>query len=250
MKAQTNRSRGSVLGAWATSLAIATAATALPTTTGFAQQAEAEDGGFAFTIPPLPDSTPRLRNQLESLRDQAQSEYDRGRAELAELRSAAASAYQHSQQWTVTGRTDALVGLGSETFSYTGGAHGNTAFDALIWDAANDRPIGILGLFDNRYFGLSLIDGPFCTALRAQQRERMGDMPDGDFWADCPPLDQVAIAPMGRDGAPFTRFRVRVPPYIAGPYAVGSFDVDVPVTAEMIAALKREYRESFALPGG
>ncbi|RED15950.1 PdaC/SigV domain-containing protein [Parasphingopyxis lamellibrachiae] len=247
MKAQNNRLRGALLGMLAIGLTIAAAFPAAP---GSAQQTEAEDGGFTFTIPTLPDSAPLLQNQLESLRDRARSDYDRGRAELAELQSAAASAYQHSQQWTVTGRTDALIGLDSETFSYTGGAHGNTAFDALIWDVAGDRPIGILGLFANRYHGLSMIDQPFCTALRDQQRERMGDIAEDDLWADCPSLDQVAIAPTGGDGVSFTGFRVRVPPYIAGPYSAGSFDVDVPVTAEMIDALKPAYRESFALPGG
>lgn len=247
MKAQINRAKGALLGMLAIGLA---AAGAIPAAPGFAQPEAVADSGFAFAVPALPESAPRLRNHLESLRDSAQFDYDRGRAELTEMRSGAANAYQHSQQWMVTGRTEALIGLGSETYSYTGGAHGNTAFDALVWDVADDRPIGILGLFDNRYFGLSLIDRPFCAALRDQQRERMGDMPDGDFWADCPSLDQVAIAPMGEDGAPFTGFRVRVPPYIAGPYAVGSFEIDVPVTAEMLAALKRRYRESFALPGG
>ncbi|QLC23755.1 DUF4163 domain-containing protein [Parasphingopyxis algicola] len=223
-------------------------AIALPSTTSFAQQAEAEDAGFVFDIPALPETTPLLQAQLESLRDRARAGYDEGRAELAELRSAAASGYQHSQQWTVTGRTDALIALGSETYSYTGGAHGNTAFDALVWDVESDRPIGVLGLFTNRYLGLSMIDRSFCAALRDQQAERMGEIADDDFWADCPTLDQVAIAAMGGDGTPFTAFRVRVPPYIAGPYAVGTFEIDVPVTAEMLDALKPAYLTSFALP--
>lgn len=211
-----------------------------------AAQAEAERGGFTFDIPALPESVPLLRGQLESLRDRARADYDTGRAELAELRSAAADAYLHDQRWTVTGRTDALIGLASETYSYTGGAHGNTAYDALVWDVASDRPIGVLGLFSNRYLGLSIIDQPFCAALRDQQVERMGEIADDDFWADCPTLDQVAVAPMGGDGAPFTAFRVRVPPYIAGPYAVGTFEVDVPVSAAMLDALRPEYRGSFA----
>lgn len=216
-----------------------------------AAQDESEDAGFAYALPALPETVPLLASRLESERQRARYAYDEGRAELAETMpegSAMVAGFQHDQRWTVTGQTDALIGLGSETYSYTGGAHGNTAFDALVWDVETDRPIGVLGLFANRYLGLSMIDQPFCAGLREQQIERMGDLSGDDFWGGCPPLDQVAIAPMGSDDGPFTSFRVRVAPYIAGPYAAGSFDVDVPVTVAMLEELKPGYRGSFALP--
>ncbi len=215
-----------------------------------AAQQEAETSGFTYELPALPETVPLLARHLESRRAQARAAYDAGRAQLAEMMpegSAMVAGYQHSQQWTIAGQTDALIGLGSETYSYTGGAHGNSFFNALVWDVASDRLIGVLGLFTNRYLGLSMIDQPFCEGLREQQIERMGDISSDDFWADCPPFDQVAIAPMGSDTGLFTSFRVRVPPYIAGPYAAGSFDVDVAVTTEMLGALKPEYRSSFAL---
>lgn len=222
-------------------------ASTLPASPAQAAQEDAGDAGFTYELPALPDTVPLLARQLESQRERARSAYDEGRAELAEIMpegSAMVDGFQHSQQWTVTGQTDALIGLGSETYSYTGGAHGNTAFDALTWDVATDRPIGIIGLFANRYHGLSLIDQPFCEGLREQQIERMGDI-----WGDdCPPLHEVAVAPVAEDGGPFTAFRVRVAPYVAGPYVAGSFDVDVPVTAEMLDQLKPAYRSSFALP--
>lgn len=216
-----------------------------------AAQEEAVDTGFSYTLPALPDTVPLLASRLESERQRAQFAYSEARAELAETMpedSAMVAGFQHDQRWTVTGQTEALIGLGSETYSYTGGAHGNTAFDALVWDVETDRPIGVLGLFANRYLGLSIIDQPFCEGLREQQIERMGDISGDDFWGGCPPLNEVAIAPMGSDGGPFTSFRVRVPPYIAGPYAAGSFDVDVRVTSEILDALKPGYRDSFALP--
>jgi hypothetical protein len=34
-------------------------------------------------------------------------------------------------------------------------------------------------------------------------------------------------------------------PYVAGPYAEGDYDISLPVTAEVIAALKPAYRSSF-----
>jgi hypothetical protein len=40
---------------------------------------------------------------------------------------------------------------------------------------------------------------------------------------------------------------VLVAPYNAGPYAEGSYEVTVPVTPEILALVKAEYRDSFAV---
>lgn len=203
---------------------------------------------FIFDTPALPNTVPLLQGRFASLEQSARSEFDEGRAELAELGSAAAANYYHEERWVVTGSTDRLISLAGQISSYTGGAHGNTNFEAMIWDATSDRPIGVIGLFTNRYHGLSMIDLPFCAGLREQQLERMGELSDDDFWAACPPHDQVAVTATGSEAGPFTEFNVRVAPYIAGPYAVGPFEVDIPMSAELLAAIKPEYRESFALP--
>ncbi|MEM8696811.1 MAG: DUF4163 domain-containing protein [Pseudomonadota bacterium] len=216
-----------------------------------AARSETAHDGFTVELPTLPDAVPQLRSRLESLRDQARSDYDRGRAELAEIMPADSpmvTGYEHNQRWTIAGRTDRLISLGSETYSYSGGAHGNTAFDAILWDVAGDRPLAVIDLFTNRYLGLSLIDMRFCAGLREEQLDRLGAISEDDLWADCPPVEAVALFPTGSADGPFTGFTVSVPPYIAGPYSAGPFEIDVPVTAEMLALIKSEYRASFAVP--
>ncbi|HYC94265.1 MAG TPA: hypothetical protein VEB39_01045 [Sphingomicrobium sp.] len=63
---------------------------------------------------------------------------------------------------------------------------------------------------------------------------------------ECPSLDEIAIIPTDDKGN--GRFEILVlvaSPYVAGPYAEGSYDIELKVTPELIAALKTEYRASF-----
>ena len=45
----------------------------------------------------------------------------------------------------------------------------------------------------------------------------------------------------------FTRIGILVAPYSAGPFAEGTYEVTVPVTPAIIAAVKPQYRASFAV---
>ena len=63
---------------------------------------------------------------------------------------------------------------------------------------------------------------------------------------DCPALSDIAIIPTdkSKDGR-FDRFLLVASPYVAGPYAEGTYEIELPVTPELIAALKGDYRPSF-----
>ena len=41
------------------------------------------------------------------------------------------------------------------------------------------------------------------------------------------------------------RLMLAASPYVAGPYAEGSYEIELAVTPDLIAALKGEYRDSF-----
>jgi hypothetical protein len=63
---------------------------------------------------------------------------------------------------------------------------------------------------------------------------------------DCPAYKEVTvvIADKNSNGR-FDHVQVTADPYVAGPYVEGSYDIDLPITAAMIARLKPEYRASF-----
>ena len=48
------------------------------------------------------------------------------------------------------------------------------------------------------------------------------------------------------NGKAFDRIGILVAPYEAGPYAEGDYEITLPVTDAVIAAVKPEYRPSFA----
>jgi hypothetical protein len=60
------------------------------------------------------------------------------------------------------------------------------------------------------------------------------------------PAEQTVILGSS-NGKAFDRIGVLVSPYAAGPYAEGSYEVTVPVTAKALAAIKPEFRNSFVV---
>ena len=70
-------------------------------------------------------------------------------------------------------------------------------------------------------------------------------MLDGDF-ALCPKFRELAIAPIDSNGnGRFEEIAFVASPYVAGPYVEGAYEVRVPVTARLIAAIEPAYRTSF-----
>lgn len=48
------------------------------------------------------------------------------------------------------------------------------------------------------------------------------------------------------DGERIDRIGLLVGPYVAGPYAEGTYDLTLPVTPAIVAAVRPEWREAFA----
>jgi hypothetical protein len=200
------------------------------------EQAESEPlTGFSYSYPEERlEALPQLAEQMAVFAESAERNFSMLLEESEEAMpdSPALANLTHSEDWGIAGETEALLSLAGTIYEYAGGAHGNTEFASLLW------------VFTDRYAGLAEIDGAYCTNLQAMQRER--GLQDGE-WGDCPLLHEMTIVPVAvSDGAPFTTIRVLVPPYAAGPYSLGPFEVDVPVSAALIALVKPEFRSSFA----
>ena len=89
----------------------------------------------------------------------------------------------------------------------------------------------------------------YCAALDQERVEkRQEPLPlDGEDWLiGCPSLAEQVIVLVDADGDKrFERLRVLIPPYEAGPYVEGTYEVDVPVTGPVRELIKPEYREVF-----
>jgi hypothetical protein len=153
----------------------------------------------------------------------------------------------YSKQWSAAGETPRLLSLQYQHGTYTGGAHPNTDYGALLWDRKLDREIAVTSLFLRASAFASLIRPLYCKRLdREREKRREGEKLDLHEFNACPKLADLAISPVdtGKD-ARFDTIALVASPYLAGPYAEGEYAIDVPVTSQLIAAIKPEYRHSF-----
>jgi hypothetical protein len=153
----------------------------------------------------------------------------------------------YSKQWTTAGQTARLLSLQYELGSFTGGAHPNTSYGALLWDRRSGRPVKVTDLFlrSDAFGALTRIR--YCAALNAERgKRRQGEKLEGEF-AECPKYSDLAISPLdkNKDGR-FDTIAFVASPYTAGPYVEGEYSISLPVTSQLIAAIKPEYRNAFA----
>ena len=151
-----------------------------------------------------------------------------------------------SRGWETAGQSERLLSLQGATGTFTGGAHPNSSYSAILWDRAAGSEITLADLFADPDAPDRLLRKPFCVALDKQRLEkREGERLEGQF-SECPAFKELAISPTDeRHDGRFEKFVFLAGPYVAGPYAEGEYEVAVPLTPALIAALKPEYRASF-----
>jgi hypothetical protein len=151
-----------------------------------------------------------------------------------------------SMRWSVLGSSPRLLSLQGDLAWDSGGAHPNTGTQALLWDRKLNRQLKVDALFARRADFARLTRTSFCTKLDAERlKRRQGEKLGGEF-DQCPKFGDLAIAPVGkkRNGR-FQAIQFTASPYVAGPYVEGDYQISLPVTPKLVAALKREYRSSF-----
>ena len=153
-----------------------------------------------------------------------------------------------SVAWEVVANLPRFLSLSSHISSYSGGAHGNYGRTALVWDRKTGKSFDPKAMFD-----LAALEQataiPRCRLLNAERAERRGEpVPEnGSAWPDdCPDMESVTLFVGSSDGNTFDRLGFYYSPYVAGPYAEGDYEVDLPVTARILGAVKPQYRAVFA----
>jgi hypothetical protein len=155
--------------------------------------------------------------------------------------------YQSSTDYKTAGQSNHLLSLTSDVGAYTGGAHGNYGTSGLLWDRQAANEIKFADLFAEPANRDRLLTQRWCDALNKEREKKRGEPVTGnDMFDECPKLDDIAIVPTDKDGnGKFERLILTASPYVAGPYAEGSYEIDLLVTADLISALKSEYQGSF-----
>jgi hypothetical protein len=155
--------------------------------------------------------------------------------------------FSGSTAYTTAGESGRLLSLRVDSNGYTGGAHGYAATNALLWDRQTRREITFANLFADSSNRDRLLTQRWCDSLNKAREEKRG-MPagGGGMFDDCPGLDDVSIIPVdsNKDGR-FEQLLVVASPYVAGPWVEGSYEIELAVNADLIAALKADYKPSF-----
>jgi hypothetical protein len=207
---------------------------------------------FDYSYPAAAGRIPALKAWMEkdlaSNRASIASEAREGKAEAAKNKFPF-NGYESSMLWQVVTDLPGWLSLSGMTEEYTGGAHPNHGPTALLWNKAQNRQVKAIDLFDKAAL-TAAIQPAFCAQLNKERGERRGqdiDPKSTDMFDKClDPVDEVIILGSA-DHQHFTRIGILIGPYEAGPYAEGDYDLTLPVTARVIAAVKPQYRSAFAV---
>lgn len=154
--------------------------------------------------------------------------------------------YRFSATVTKRGETRRLLSLETETQYLSGGAHRNFDYESLLWDRQLNQSVKPPSLFDDPG-ALTKQRRTICRAIDDVRFRRTG-VRNG---SECPKFDELAVVPTDTNKAGhFDAIDFLAAPYVAGSFAEGTYEVLLPVTPKLIAALKPEYRSSFKAQRG
>lgn len=206
---------------------------------------------FDYAYPEEAAAIPQLKDLLDQ-------ELAKSRRELAtQAREARAddkdmgfpyNAFALGTTWEVVADTPRFLSLSAAIYTYTGGAHPNSGASALVWDREAKRALEPMDFFASPEMLDRAVAEPYCKALNTLREQRRGgeiDSADSIFGA-CPDVAELTVLLGSTNGKTFDRIGLIAPPYVAGPYAEGAYEVTVPVTEAMLEAVKPTYRSAFA----
>ena len=244
----------------ATPVPTATAsATAKPTgsqvpTKGARQVSEETDTFlFEYSYPQEAGEIPKLAGWLDARldrnRQQLAAEATRGR-EQARDNGFPFNKYSSGTAWEVVADIPGWLSMSADLDSYTGGAHPNYGFDTMVWDKTEGTAREPIDFFTSAQALDDVLGERLCDLLNAEREERRG-MPveegSDDTFDACVKPDETNLLLGSRAGEKFDRIAIQIAPYIAGSYAEGSYEFDFAMDEELLAVVRPEYREAFAV---
>ena len=154
------------------------------------------------------------------------------------------------KKWQMVADVPGYLSLSAKLYEYTGGAHGMYGKQSMVWDKEQDRSLAGIELFNSPVALENALGARLCEALdRARERKRgmAVDRSSGGAFNDCPGLDEASLFIGSSNGQTFDRIGVYFGPYVAGSYAEGDYELNFPVTASVLDAVKPEYAKAFSV---
>lgn len=153
-----------------------------------------------------------------------------------------------SKTWEVVANLPRFLSLSYGFYAYTGGAHGNSASGGLVWDREADAAVEPRAFFTSAKAMQDVLGPRWCKALSGARRAKMGgEGPVDESTFPCPPIADLTVLLGSKGKTGFDRIGLIADPYVAGSYAEGDYEVTIPVTADILAIVKPEYKAAFNL---
>lgn len=234
--------------------ASAAAPAAAPVTTAVARTVKEENElyEFSYFYPVQAAVIPALETWLDADLARHKAEVAKGADEdkkAADGGEFPFRAHSGSTEWKLVADLPGWLSLSALVGGYTGGAHPNYAYTSILWDKQANRRIEVAELFASKAALAAAIRPAFCDALDAQRAKKRGEKVNrksGDAFDECIDPTESAIILGSSNRRTFDRIGVLVSPYSAGPYAEGDYEVTLPLTPAVVAAIKPQYRAAFS----
>jgi hypothetical protein len=208
---------------------------------------------FEYGYPVVIRQFPELEQNLLSEKDTHLSELKKWGAEWASENPDRASETDMQLQinWLTVAHLPRFLSLTIDEWSYTGGAHGNWGRGSMIWDKKTATKLVPTALFSSKDALDRLVQKPFCDLLDIERsKKRDGEKVDRsqseDWMQACPKPSELTVILGSSNGKTFNRLAVYAAPYAAGPYVEGDYEIDLPITAQLVAIVKPQYRAAFS----
>jgi len=184
-----------------------------------------------LTLPQAVKGQPDLHGPLYAAAVRDLKQFEEGaQGDLSEA-GGGPNPYEKSIAYAPGGETARLFSLSRTDFEYTGGAHPNTSFAAVLWDKAQKKRLGFGDLF-RPGADLSVLDKALCDAANAAKQARSPGSEratlDGKMWT-CPKAvaTPFVLAP-GQTPGQAGGVTFLIGAYQIGPYSDGYYWVTVP----------------------
>lgn len=234
------------------------AANAGPPSTPAATEAEFADNAqageakrdFAYSWPAEVSAVPELTGRFTAERDrllaEQKAEWEASVKEFAGEDCVACTNRAFEKTWEVVADLPRYLSLSASFYAYTGGAHGNGGFDALVWDREAKAAFDPKAMFTSPAALQKALGDPWCKALKTERQKRLGPDYSDDGFFQCPPIADLTVLVGSSDKRAFDRVGLIAAAYVAGSYAEGPYEVTLPVTPAVLGAVKPEYKAAFA----
>jgi hypothetical protein len=212
---------------------------------------ETDDFLFEYSYPAeagrIVELATLLDIQLQQRREELASDSGEARREARED-GFPYNKHSYEAEWEVVADLPGWLSLSADIATYTGGAHGNSTVESLVWDKQAEEAMEAKRLFTSPAALEEAFGDRFCKALEEERRKRRGDSYEegGDnSFNQCPGIEELEILVGSSNGRTFNRLTVYAGPYVAGPYAEGAYEVDLSIDDGILAVVKPKYREAF-----